>query len=146
MTTIAKNEQVEAPLKFRGTLISEKTEGFHIKWMANKPFDSHRPKMAQFNYYDGAAKEDVFVYVLNSDLSFEVASIGKQEYEVCFTGSIEFELTVKQMNVLSGRNFSIDYAIEFINEDGEFAEEPEDFEMTQNMNLIFQHIEQIQSS
>lgn len=148
----SKNEVLQ---KIRANVNTRATRAlsYEIRWVGKKPIESYRIEFTELSFFHEDVGDDIYVTVLDSDVYFKVVSRENNEYEIRFNGSIEFELTKEQINILKNRNFVIDYWLDFFDENGELAnelcltsKEAADYEFLSNYLIKLRYIEYIDSN
>ena len=111
---------------------------YTIDWLSEVPFLGFTPVLESISFYDEGSDEEVEIYNLDTDVVFDVNRINATRYEIGFHGTIEFDLTPEQELTLKGRDYSVDYCVQFNDSDGEPAESDDDYEFIENQNITIE--------
>ena len=113
-------------------------EPYRLEWLSeDKEFSNYKPNLDSINFYDEKTEEDIEIIPSGKSIKFSINPVKNEEnnFDITFSGSIEFNIEETQYKILEGRDFSIDYVLEFENEDGDVADGDDDFEFIENQNI-----------
>ncbi len=112
---------------------------YRVRWKsAAMPIERYTPRIDEINFYDEGDADDVMVRLTDSSLSFRIAQVDGDIFDVTFDGTIAFDLTQAQHEALEGRGLSVDYVVEFAAPDGRMADSDTDYELVENWNLALE--------
>jgi hypothetical protein len=122
-------EQVKAKVSVK------KNDGYKLRWCSRKSIKQFTPCVEEITFYNEKTGEDVIVPLTACKMETKLLEVGKNLFEIVFTGSLEFELSKKELSVLKSRKFNVDYVVGLKNKKGDQAENGKDFELVENKNI-----------
>jgi hypothetical protein len=116
------------------------TGAYSIEWRSKKPFENYKPKIVEINFFDEKNEDDIIAPLTRSDVEFSIEAAGDgNQYNIYFSGTIEFELEPKQRRILKKEGYLVDYCVSFSGPDGDGASSGEEFELIENTSFTLEN-------
>jgi hypothetical protein len=120
----------------------ESDEAYSIEWRSEKPFENYKPKLEEINFLDEEKGRYIYVPVTKADIQYSIETMGENEYDIFFSGSIEFELDPEQKRILEKEGYHVDYFLTFSGADGEvLCSGDDELEFVHNINIDLEDFE-----
>ena len=121
---------------------SVSTAAFSIEWRSQKPFENYKPEIDEITFFDEKNEDDIIAPLTRSALKFSIEAAGDgNQYNIYFSGTIEFELEPKQRRILEKEGYLVDYCVSFSGRDGGAVSSGEEFELIENTSIALENVE-----
>lgn len=87
-----------------------------------------------FKFFDENNEDDIELFPIKQSLQFSIRDMGNNIFDILLGGTIELDFADEILDKLKKVDFSVDYSLDLIDENGEYAEIDDDYEFVENYN------------
>ena len=113
----------------------QKHEPFRIKWLSDeKRLSEYKISLDLFKFFDENNEDDIELFPIKQSLQFRIRDMGNNIFDILLGGTIELDFADEILDKLKKVDFSVDYSLDLIDENGEYAEIDDHYEFVENYN------------
>ena len=87
-----------------------------------------------FKFFDENNEDDIELFPIKQSLQFSIRDMGNNIFDILLGGTIELDFADEILDKLKKVDFSVDYSLDLIDENGEYAEIDDHYEFVENYN------------